>query len=112
MKTKLYLRPSGNYYDYSSPEGIEVSARFIHTKSIGDYNKLTYSSTKKKSTKSESREQVFFICEEGKEADREHQAKIDREFKRGETFFTQREGFLFGAYHELTKLGKIVKIPV
>ena len=111
MKATLYLRPSGHYYNYSSPESVEVPARFIHTKSTGDFNRLTYSSAKQKSTKSESREQVFFICEEGKEKDKEHQAKIDREFKRGETFFTQKDGFLFGAYYELTKLGKIVKIP-
>ncbi len=110
--TTLYRRPTGNYYDYPSPESVEVRARFIHTRSNGDFNRVTYLSSRKNSTQAETREQVFFICEEGKEKDREHQMKIDAEFKRGETYFTKKDGFLFGAYHALTKLGTIIKIAV
>lgn len=80
---------------------------FIQTQIKGDMNVISYSKKKLKCIKNETRTQIWFVPESAALKE-----KIKREIKRGNTFFTLKDGFLFGALYELTKLGEIIKKTV
>lgn len=108
MKSTIYYHERYKSYGrFPDPERTPVKCFFIHTTSQGDFNKLTYSAKKKESTRNEFSKQVYFIPR----PDADDKA-IERELKRGKEFFTPKDGFLFGAFYELTKLGEIININV
>ena len=75
---------------------------FLYSKTNGDMNVNTYSKKKGHSKKNYPAYNYFFTP--NKDADSN---KIKSEINRGMTFFTQRDGMLFGAIVELRKLGTI-----
>ena len=103
----IYLTPYGNHSINKFRDYTPVAAEFIHTRTIGDFNRIEYSDKKQSSTRNKTRSQVFFIPAPGADP-----SKIKNELKRGRTFFDKKEGILFGAYYELTKLGQIITISV
>lgn len=103
MSTIYYHTEYKSYSRFAGPGRVPVKAHFIETKCTGDWNITHYSNKIKTSTRDESREQVYFIPrEDAKESD------IQCELKRGNTFFSRKDGFLFGARVELLKLGQLV----
>lgn len=73
---------------------------FLQTRITGDWNKITYSLKKLKSTKNETRTQIWFTPNEDADP-----REIQSEIKRGKTFATLQDGMLFGAMVSLRKLG-------
>ena len=113
MKTTIYRRPDLSYSIHNFPSYTPVQAEFIHTRTIGDFNKISYSKKKLSSTANKTRSQVYYVefnQPSSKEAG--HKMKVEAEFKRGNTFFTEKDGFLFGAYVSLVKMGEIAIISV
>lgn len=78
---------------------------FIQSVTTGDYNRRSFSKRKGRSTKNSTCEHVYFTPNEGA-----CPLKIKAELHRGNTFFSAKDGFLFGVYHELTKLGEFSKV--
>jgi hypothetical protein len=73
---------------------------FCYARITGDWNKITYSKRKSRSTKNTTVKLVYFVPEkDGWQAD----------FKRGMTFFNPKEGMLFGARVEMMRFGKFVE---
>lgn len=103
--TTIYRTEHGNYSLSPGENKTPVEGYFLHTKSVGDWNKVTFLKKRPFSTKSDSRCARFFIP--GKGAD---QARIKSELKRGREFFSPRDGFLPGAMIDLAKMGEFVTI--
>jgi len=97
MKAKLYKTQFGNWTTFSGENGerTPTNAYLIHSK-----KEREYSLKKIKGKKYEHVKDIYFVGE--------FTPKVKAEFERGQRFFSRREGFLFGAYHELTKMGEIV----
>ena len=109
MKTTIYLSSNNRGYlqpsSYDPLPTIPAQAYLIHTRTVGDYNRVTYSLKKQVSTKDKTRTQFYFVPDSGADM-----MAVKSTFERGKQFATERDGFLFGAYVELNKLGKIITV--
>lgn len=79
-----------------------VAAYFLHTREVGDYNRVTFSRSQGRCTKNITRHQVYFIPREG--------AEFMPDLQRGMQFWSVKEGFLFGAMVALKSLGEIIMV--
>lgn len=107
MKTTIFKSADRNSYTTvkRSENDNRYLGYFIQTEICGNWNIKSYSLKKLVCTRRETRTQLYFIPALGAD-----EKKIEAEIKRGKTFFSLKDGILFGAYHELTKLGEFVKI--
>ena len=110
MRAKtIYKTIHGNYslYPCSLPgeEKTPVQAHFIQTKSVGDFNRVTFEDKPKTSTRTESRVQRYFIPAPGA-----NPKEIERALNRGRTFFSKQYGFQVGAMIDLAKMVEFVSI--
>jgi hypothetical protein len=104
MKAIKLYRKGFSWSIYPSEGAEELDAYFLHTKSQGDFNRLTYALKRQSSTRSETRSQVFFVPLP--------EAKFKNDLSRAKQFFTAKDGCLFGALIELRRMGEIVNIAV
>jgi len=105
-QSTIFQTPHGNFSIHECDGYKKVNAFFLHTREQGDMNRITYLNKKAKSTRSITREQAYFIP--NGELTIEEKTNLER----GARFFSLKDGFLWGAYSQLAKSGKIVKIPV
>ena len=103
--TTIYKTQHGSYSLCPGENKIPVQSHFLHTKSVGDWNKVTFLKTRPMSTKSDSRCARFFIPRENAD-----QARIRSELRRGREFFSPKDGFLPGAMIDLAKMGEFATI--
>jgi hypothetical protein len=97
---KPYFTTSDNY------GGTKHTAYFLHSRESGDYNRVKFSKRPTKSTKSKTSTHLYFIPDASACA-----KEIESELRRGYTFFSEQEGFLFGAQVGLAKMGKLIFLP-
>jgi len=110
MKTTPIFSDSifGYYLSQHSEGGRkQIDSIFCYTKGDGGFLRAIYYKTKKRSTRTESRKQIYFVPNELADP-----KLIKAEFTRAMQFFSAKDGMLWGAYYELTKLGKFVEINV
>ncbi len=108
MKTTIFKSADRDSYTTvkrSLGQQIPVAGYFIQTEICGNWNIKSYSLKKLVCTRRETRTQLYFIPAPGADS-----KQIEAEIKRGKTFFSVKDGILFGAHRELTKLGEFVKI--
>lgn len=79
-----------------------MTEAFIHAIEDGDWNKRIFSKKPLRAKRGVHRWNVYLV-----EIDPANMGKVNSELVRGRTFFSIKDGILFGAYVELAKLGKI-----
>ena len=89
----------------------EIQAYFLYSEVTGDFNRKSFSKKRVKAGKKNSRNEfVDWICFRFYDPSQENINKMEMELKRGLTYFSTKDGFLFGAKCELAKIGSFIKI--
>lgn len=106
--TTIHKREDGSYSLSDYGNTTPVNAWFLHTFCKPDEGALYFSNKPMKSTRNETRIQFFAVPKPGaSDADK---AKAEQAIKRGMTFFSRREGLLFGAITELYQVAEVIRI--
>lgn len=79
-----------------------MKTKILQYRTQGDFNRLTYSLRRSRSKRNSTT-----VVEYSIEYADDQETKVKRELARGKQFFTKKDGLLFGAMHELRKLGTI-----